>query len=80
MAVSHGIRIISATLPSGGVMALSCISAGSLLPALGSILMTALIIKVSGVALLEKNLADKKPGYRKYIENTSAFFPWFPKK
>lgn len=59
---------------------LICISAGSLLPALGSILMTALIIKVSGVALLEKNLADKKPGYRKYIENTSAFFPWFPKK
>jgi len=59
---------------------LICISAGSLLPALGSILMTALIIKVSGVTLLEKNLADKKPGYRKYIENTSAFFPWFPKE
>ena len=59
---------------------LICISAGSFLPALGSILMTALIIKVSGVTLLEKNLADKKPGYRKYIENTSAFFPWFPKE
>lgn len=56
------------------------ISAGSLFPALGSILMTALIIKVSGITLLEKTLADKKPGYRKYIETTSAFFPWFPKK
>jgi len=56
------------------------ISAGSFFPALGSILMTALIIKVSGVTLLEKTLADKKPGYRNYIETTSAFFPWFPKK
>jgi steroid 5-alpha reductase family enzyme len=42
--------------------------------------MTALIIKVSGVALLEKNLKDKKPEYKEYVENTSSFFPWFPKK
>jgi len=57
-----------------------CLGAGSLWPVLGSILMTALIIKVSGVALLEKNLVDKKPEYREYIEKTSAFVPWFPKK
>jgi len=42
--------------------------------------MTALIIKVSGVALLEKSLKDTKPEYREYIEKTSAFLPWFPKK
>jgi len=59
---------------------LFCLAAGSILPILGSILMTALIIKVSGVALLEKNLVEKKQEYREYIENTSAFFPWFPKK
>jgi steroid 5-alpha reductase family enzyme len=59
---------------------LICLAAGSILPILGSILMTALIIKVSGVALLEKNLKDKEPGYQDYIEKTSAFFPWFPKK
>lgn len=59
---------------------LFCLSAGSQLPVLGSLLMTALIIKVSGVVLLEKNLVDKKPEYRQYIEKTSAFFPWFPKK
>jgi len=57
-----------------------CLGAGSIWPVLGSILMTALIIKVSGVALLEKNLVDKKPEYREYIEKTSAFIPWFPKK
>lgn len=57
-----------------------CLSAGSYLPVLGSILMTALIIKVSGVALLEKSLKEQKPQYKEYIEKTSAFIPWFPKK
>jgi steroid 5-alpha reductase family enzyme len=56
------------------------IAAGSYIPFLGSLLMTALIIKVSGVALLEKSLKDKKPEYKTYIEKTSAFIPWFPKK
>jgi steroid 5-alpha reductase family enzyme len=59
---------------------LICISAGSYIPVLGSVLMTALIIKVSGVALLEKTLVNQKPGYKEYVENTSAFLPWFPKK
>jgi steroid 5-alpha reductase family enzyme len=57
-----------------------CVAAGSYLPVLGSVLMTALIIKVSGVALLEKSLKDKKPEYKEYIDKTSAFIPWFPKK
>jgi steroid 5-alpha reductase family enzyme len=57
-----------------------CISAGSYLPVLGSVLMIALIIKVSGVALLEKSLKASKPEYKDYIEKTSAFIPWFPKK
>jgi steroid 5-alpha reductase family enzyme len=59
---------------------LICLASGSWLPALGSILMTALIIKVSGVALLEKTLKEEKPQYREYIEKTSSFIPWFPKK
>jgi steroid 5-alpha reductase family enzyme len=59
---------------------LLCLSAGGILPVFGSILMTALIIKVSGVALLEKSLKDQKPQYKEYIEKTSAFLPWFPKK
>jgi steroid 5-alpha reductase family enzyme len=37
-------------------------------------------IKVSGVALLEKSLVEQKPQYKEFIEKTSAFFPWFPKK
>lgn len=56
------------------------LASGSWLPALGSLLMTLLIIKVSGVAMLEKSLKEQKPQYREYIERTSAFIPWFPKK
>jgi steroid 5-alpha reductase family enzyme len=59
---------------------LICIASGSFLPVLSSLLMTALIIKVSGVALLEKTLKKDKPQYREYIEKTSSFIPWFPKK
>jgi len=56
------------------------VAAGGYIPVLGSIMMTALIIKVSGVALLEKSLTSGKPQYKEYVERTSAFFPWFPKK
>ncbi len=56
------------------------VSAGCYIPALGSVLMTALIIKVSGVVLLEKTLVEQKPQYREYIRKTSSFIPWFPKK
>jgi steroid 5-alpha reductase family enzyme len=43
------------------------------------ILMTLFLIQVSGVALLEKTLAETKPGYKEYMASTSAFIPWFPK-
>ncbi len=44
------------------------------------IIMTALLLRVSGVALLEKTLREEKPGYKEYIERTSEFIPWFPKQ
>jgi steroid 5-alpha reductase family enzyme len=44
------------------------------------LIMTTLLLRVSGVALLEKTLATTKPQYKAYVENTSAFVPWFPRK
>jgi steroid 5-alpha reductase family enzyme len=41
---------------------------------------TFLLLRVSGVTLLEKNIVEKRPAYRAYKENTSPFFPWFPNK
>ena len=60
--------------------AIFSISAGSYWQIMGSIVMTLLIIKISGVALLEKTLKETKPQYRDYIQKTNSFFPWFPKK
>jgi steroid 5-alpha reductase family enzyme len=59
---------------------LLCLSTGSYWYVTGSVLMTLLIIKVSGVALLEKSLKEAKPQYHDYIRKTSSFIPWFPKK
>lgn len=42
---------------------------------IGPIVMTLFIVKVSGVALLEKNLKVTKPGYEEYVSSTPAFFP-----
>ena len=44
------------------------------------IIMTTLLMRVSGVALLEKSLKKEKPGYLEYIQRTSEFFPWFPRQ
>lgn len=43
------------------------------------LLMSFLLIRVSGVALLEKAMKARSPEYVAYIERTSAFFPWRPK-
>lgn len=55
------------------------LSVGGYWQVIGSIAMTFLIIRVSGVILLEKTLSDK-PGYNEYVRRTSPFIPWFPKK
>lgn len=44
------------------------------------VLMTWLLMRVSGVTLLEKNLTVAKPEYKDYMECTNAFFPWFPRQ
>ncbi len=47
---------------------------------LSPLLMSVLLLKVSGVALLEKDIGERRPAYREYITRTSAFFPGPPKK
>ena len=44
------------------------------------LIMTVLLMKVSGVALLEKTLVKTKPEYSDYVKRTSVFFPWLPGK
>jgi steroid 5-alpha reductase family enzyme len=47
--------------------------------AIGPIVMTTLLVRVSGKALLEKDLAGRRPGYAAYIARTSGFIPMPPK-
>ncbi|MEN0005716.1 MAG: DUF1295 domain-containing protein [Bacteroidota bacterium] len=42
-------------------------------------LMTFLLLRVSGVAMLESSLKETKPQYAEYIRRTPAFFPWWPR-
>lgn len=44
------------------------------------IFLTFILIKWSGAALLERRLKRSRPGYTDYIERTSGFFPWPPKR
>lgn len=47
---------------------------------IGPIVMSTLLMRVSGVAMLEKTIGKRRAGYADYIKRTSAFFPRPPKR
>jgi steroid 5-alpha reductase family enzyme len=61
-----GIWLLVAGLP-GGVWTM-----------IGPVLITWLLVKVSGMAMLERALGER-PGYSEYCMRTSPFIPWFPR-
>jgi len=62
-----------------GMYAIAAATPGGWLTVLSPALMTLLLLRVSGVTLLEDGLKVSKPGYVEYIARTPAFFPWFPR-
>lgn len=50
------------------------------LTVVGPLLMSVLLMRVSGVGLLEKDIAARRPGYADYVRRTSAFFPRPPRR
>lgn len=44
------------------------------------VLMTLLLLKVSGVSLLEKDITERRPDYLAYIKTTNSFIPGLSKK
>lgn len=60
-----------------GLMALA---AGGGWAIVSPLLMSVLLLKVSGVTLLEKDMNERRPAYRDYVARTSAFFPRPPKR
>lgn len=59
---------------------LMALSAGGWWAIVSPLLMSMLLLKVSGVTLLEKDITERRPAYRDYIACTNAFFPGIPKK
>jgi steroid 5-alpha reductase family enzyme len=47
---------------------------------LSPIIVTAVLLKMTGIPLTEKGLIENRPGYSEYIKRTSAFVPWPPAK
>jgi len=44
------------------------------------LLMTVLLLRISGVTLLEQDIGLRRPGYADYADRTSSFFPWPPRR
>jgi steroid 5-alpha reductase family enzyme len=59
---------------------LLAVAAGAAWTVVGPALMTFLLLRVSGVTLLERGLRERKPGYDAYARRTSAFVPWPPRR
>ena len=45
---------------------------------IGPVIITFLILKISGIPLLEKKMMEN-PAFAEYQKKTSIFIPWFPK-
>ena len=44
------------------------------------LIITAVLLKMTGIPLTEATSVKTRPGYNDYIKRTSAFVPWFPRK
>ena len=55
------------------------LAAGGAWTVFAPLLMTFLLLRVSGVTLLEKDIAERRPAYRDYKQRTNAFLPGPPK-
>ncbi|MFP4518835.1 MAG: DUF1295 domain-containing protein [Oceanicaulis sp.] len=63
-----GIWLIAADTPAG------------LFAVIGPVFVTFTLVKWSGAPMLERGLKKSRPGYARYVERTSPFIPWPPKR
>lgn len=63
-----------------GLFAIACSTPHGPFAIASPLLMTFLLLRVSGVALLERSLLRTRPKYRDYVETTSAFLPLPPRR
>jgi steroid 5-alpha reductase family enzyme len=63
-----------------GLFCITLATPGSRWVVISPLLITILLLKVSGVSLMEKTIGDSRPEYEEYKKSTSSFIPWFPRK
>jgi len=61
-----------------GVYLMALASGDAWWTAISPVVMSVLLMRVSGVTLLEQGLRERRPEYEAYMRRTSAFFPWWP--
>jgi steroid 5-alpha reductase family enzyme len=59
---------------------LVAVAAGGAWTVFAPLLLTWLLLRVSGVTLLEQDIHERRPAYRDYVARTSAFLPWPPRE
>lgn len=47
---------------------------------IGPVVMTVLLVRVSGAGLMERTIGSRRPGYEDYVRRTSGFVPLPPKR
>jgi steroid 5-alpha reductase family enzyme len=56
------------------------LGAGAWWTVLSPLLLSVLLLRVSGVTLLERDIGERRPAYSDYVARTNAFFPGPPKE
>jgi len=59
---------------------LFALSSGGWWTVFSPVLMTLLLLRVSGVSLMEKKITERRAKYREYMQTTNAFFPGKPRR
>ena len=63
-----------------GIFLVTLATPGGFWSIVSPVTITYLLLKVSGVTLLERTIVETRPEYREYQERTSAFIPRLPKR
>ena len=60
-------------------LGLAAVGIGAWWALLGPVLITFMLLKVSGVTMTEADIAERRPAYREYVRRVNAFFPGPPR-
>ena len=63
-----------------GLYLIALAAGGAAWSIVSPLLMTVLLLKVSGVSLLEADIGERRPAYRDYVARTNAFVPGWPRR